>query len=62
MEYIQERQGAVYMRRGRRGFLGCAAIGAGLIIILSLVLPTDFWWFVLAIILISAGIWFLRCC
>lgn len=50
------------MRRGRRGFLGCAAIGAGLIIILSLVLPTDFWWFVLAIILISAGIWFLRCC
>ena len=50
------------MRRGRHSFLGCAAIGAGIIIILSLVLPTDFWWFVLAIILISAGIWFLRCC
>ena len=39
------------MRRGHRGIWGCAAIIAGLIIILSLVLPEAFWWFIFAAVL-----------
>ena len=38
------------------------AICAGLVIILSLVLPKSFWWFVLAAILIGGGVWLIRCC
>lgn len=49
------------MRRGRRCMLGYVAIVAGLIIILSLVLPSAFWWFMLAAVLIVFGIWYLRC-
>ena len=49
------------MRRGRGGIWGCVAIGAGLVIILSLVLPTEFWWFVFAAALIALGIWCMRC-
>lgn len=50
------------MRKGRRSLLGCIAIAAGLIIILSLVLPTKFWWFILAAVLVCAGFWYVRCC
>lgn len=51
------------MRRGRGGSVfGCLAIGAGLVIILSLVLPTEFWWFLFAAALIALGIWYIRCC
>lgn len=50
------------MRKGRHGFLGCVAIAAGLVIILSLVLPTQFWWFILAAALIYIGVWYVRCC
>lgn len=50
------------MRKGRNNIWGCVAIFAGIIIFLSLVLPTEFWWFILAAVLIGAGIWFLRCC
>ncbi len=51
------------MRRRRRGsYLGCVALLAGIIIILALILPTGFWWFALAIALIWAGIWLIRCC
>ena len=35
--------------------------GCILIIILALVLPAGFWWFVLGGALIAAGIWLLRC-
>ncbi len=50
------------MRRGRSGLLGCAAIGLGVLILLAVVLPSEFWWFFLAAGLIGAGIWLLRCC
>lgn len=50
------------MRRGRNTLLGFAAILAGVIIILSLVLPSAFWWFALAALLICFGFWYNRCC
>ena len=50
------------MRNGRHRSWGCAAIVAGLVIILSLVLPTQFWWFILAAALICLGFWYMRCC
>ena len=31
------------MRRGNHSIWGCTAIAAGVVIILSLVLPTEFW-------------------
>ncbi len=50
------------MRGGRRGMWGITAIVLGVIILLSLVLPKEFWWFSLAALLIAAGVWLLRCC
>lgn len=50
------------MRGGKGGnILGCAAIVAGLVIILALVLPVEFWWFIFAALLIALGIWYMRC-
>ena len=48
------------MRKGRNNLWGCVAIISGVVIFLALILPTEFWWFILAAILIAAGIWFLR--
>ena len=50
------------MRKGNHSIWGCVAIIAGVVIILSLVLPTEFWWFILAAELIGLGIWFIRSC
>lgn len=50
------------MHTGKHGPVGCAAIIAGVVIILALILPTDFWWFVLAAVLIFAGLWYIRRC
>lgn len=50
------------MRRNAWNLWGLIAIGAGVVIILSIVLPTSFWWIVLAVALIGGGIWLLRCC
>ena len=50
------------MRRRRSCILGFVSILAGLIIILSLVLPSAFWWFFLAVVLIGFGVWYIRCC
>lgn len=50
------------MRRNGCSLWGMIAIGAGVIIILSIVLPKSFWWFVLAAGLIGGGIWLMRCC
>ena len=41
---------------------GLIAIGTGIVIILSIVLPKSFWWFVLAGALICGGVWLIRCC
>ena len=54
--------GGGFLRRGRNTLLGYVAILAGLIIILSLVLPSAFWWFILAALLICFGFWYIRCC
>lgn len=62
MERNHHTRGAVVLRRGHKGSLfGCIAIGAGLLIILSMVLPTEFWWFLFAAALIALGIWYIRC-
>ena len=50
------------MRRNGMNFWGLIAIGTGIVIILSIVLPKSFWWFVLAGALISGGVWLIRCC
>ncbi len=50
------------MRRNGMNLWGLIAIGTGVVIILSIVLPKSFWWFVLAGTLICGGIWLIRCC
>lgn len=50
------------MRRGRRCLWGLVAIILGLVIVLSLVLPPQFWWFLAAAVLIGFGLWYIRCC
>ena len=53
------------MRGGRRSChwsWGFIAIIAGIVIILALILPAEFWWFMLAAALIAAGIWYMRGC
>lgn len=42
--------------------LALAAILMGVVILLSLVLPSQVWWFLLALGLIGLGLWLLRCC
>lgn len=54
--------GGIFMRRGRRCLWGLTAIILGLVILLSLVLPSSFWWFTLAAALIGFGLWYIRCC
>lgn len=50
------------MRGGRNRVCGCISIGIGIVILLALILPTNFWWFFLGAALICGGIWFIRCC
>lgn len=50
------------MRWGRRFLLGCTAIGIGVIILLALILPAGFWWFLSGAALIGLGIWYIHCC
>ena len=50
------------MRKGRNNIWGFVAIIKGVVIFLALILPTEFWWFILAVVLIGAGIWFIRSC
>ena len=61
MQRIYFAGGGHFMRRGNHSIWGCTAIAAGVVIILSLVLPTEFWWFVLAAALIGLGVWYIRC-
>lgn len=49
------------MRRKNKRW-GCAAIAAGLIIILALVLPEKIWWLLLALALLSLGVWYMKNC
>jgi len=50
------------MRKRRSGgsLIGLAAVVLGLVILLSMVLPAGFWWFMLGVGLICGGIWLMR--
>ncbi len=48
--------------RNRGSLIGCISIAAGLAVILSLLLPTGFWWFLFGTGLVAAGIWMNKCC
>lgn len=50
------------MRRGRHCFLALSLIVLGLVILMGILLPGVFWWFLLAAALLALGIWLLRCC
>lgn len=51
------------MRRRRKPKLlpGLICLIAGMVIILSMVLPAKFWWFMLGGCLVSLGLYFMRC-
>ena len=55
-------QGAVFVCFRGKGFCGLLAIILGLVIILSLLLPSEFWWIVAAGALIWGGICLMRRC
>lgn len=61
IEFNNAVQGGGFLHNGRRSILAVIAILTGVIIILSLVLPSQFWWFVLAAGLIAFGVWLNRC-
>ena len=52
------------MRRRGRGVnvAAWAAITAGLIVLLSMILPAGFWWFMLGVALITVGLSINRWC
>lgn len=56
-------EGGVLMGRGwgRGNLIGIVFIAAGTLIILGMILPKVFWWFLLGLVLIVIGVWFLRC-
>ncbi len=49
------------MRWARRCVWGLCEIAAGIVILMALVLPAAFWWFLLGAGLIACGLWSLRC-
>ena len=56
-------EGGGFMGRGwgRGNLIGIVFIAAGSLIILGMILPKVFWWFLLGLVLIAIGVWFLRC-
>ena len=60
--FVQKGGGSLKRKRCPLGTVGCLVVLAGVLILMSLVLPSGFWWFVLAIILIGIGIGILRSC
>lgn len=49
------------MRRRGKSLWGILTVLAGVVIIMALVLPGKFWWFLLAGALIMGGCWLIRC-
>ena len=51
------------MGRGRRRWSlpGLICIALGTAIILGMILPKAFWWFLLGLALIGFGVWLIRC-
>ncbi len=50
-------------RRGGPNFfrIGCLTVIVGIIVFLALILPTEFWWFLLGFGLIYAGVRIICC-
>lgn len=48
-------------RRRPNWMLGMICILVGLFIILGMILPKAFWWFLLGVALVAVGVWLLRC-
>lgn len=48
-------------RRRPRALPGLIFVAAGAVIILSMILPVKFWWFLLGVALIGLGIYLMRC-
>ena len=48
-------------RRNKRYGVGKLFIIVGTTILLAMILPVKFWWFILGISLISFGIWYNQC-
>lgn len=44
-----------------KGRIGCLVALLGVFVLLALILPSTFWWFVLGAILIYVGFYVLRC-
>ena len=59
--YSNAVHGGGFLRNGRHPVLAIVLIATGAVIILSLVLPSQFWWFVIAAGLIAFGVWLCRC-
>ena len=53
--------GGGFLRKGPCALFAVIAISSGVVIILSLILPTQFWWFMFAAALICLGVWLFRC-
>jgi len=53
---------AFFMHKGRRYTCALMSIIIGLLIILSQILPEQFWWLMLAFALIGVGLWRIKCC
>ena len=49
-------------RHSGGGLVGLVMLLVGIIIIMALILPTGFWWFILGAVLIALGILFFRNC
>lgn len=41
--------------------IGCLTVLLGIFVLLALVLPSTFWWLLLAGVLIYVGVWVIRC-
>lgn len=56
--------GGIFLRRPcrQRNIFGWLAITAGIIILLSMILPSGFWWFMLGVCLIAVGLTIRRWC
>ncbi|MEG0777637.1 MAG: hypothetical protein RR147_00730 [Oscillospiraceae bacterium] len=48
-------------RGSRSSRIGCFTVILGIFVLLALILPPGFWWFVLGAVLIWIGFWVIRC-
>ena len=54
--------GGFFMRRRRsKQPWGLILVTAGIIVLMSLILPEGFWWFMLGVALITCGVYICRC-